>query len=527
MVLSAEQYQDQISDLSDNAQKMRENETSWANRAIGAAGIGATGIGGAMVGAALSERAADDDAERAMRAYLETFRCDYGAGKNIKGGEVNVELPGGNDMIGLYTQYAQLANDLKIRKEALSIRPGIESEVVIDKASTGLYDDVGTGITGGAYASIARALLNPDGPDAKMWADIRAASDRKLTAGAITAGVGAVGSLAANIAVNHNKGDKSKEIIAKYEKLRAPLVQAVEHVNQDGPADTSLNCSNFKGTTGIGKSPNCVCADQINTRFKFDLGGCVPCESNKIYNQSNECVCPSETPRWNDAKNSCDPEPTICPLANKLKQSTKCECVENAHAPDGNTCQCKTDEGFTEKDGQCIQKETPPEHDSGREIGNFSFSADALFASSRWEIKQDKLNQLRRDLENAKQTATAEKIDLSANDYCVVIVGKTDRTQYPKTSSMNNTKLSLNRANSIKTELKSVFKESNILTYGIAAKDCPRTKYPTANAADCRRVDVTWLAGSCKDNKDNPTNWINNVAEATDAVSELQKKIKK
>jgi outer membrane protein OmpA-like peptidoglycan-associated protein len=528
MVLSPEQYQDEIAELADNAQKMHERETSLENRILGAAGIGATGIGGTMIGGALAERRADDAAERAMRAYLETFRCDYGNGTNVKGGETNVELPGGNDMIGLYTEYAQLANDLKIRKEALGLRPGIESEVVIDKAETGLYEYSNNGITGGTYASIARALLNPDGEDAKMWAAQRAATDSKLKTGAIVAGVGTVGSLAGNIAINHGKGNNAKEIIARYEKLRAPLAAAAEHANTPyTPGDNSLDCSRFTGTTGVGKSPNCVCADPTNTRFNYDRGGCVPCESNKVYNQNDECVCPSATPRWNDATNRCESEPTVCLLANKLKHSTKCECVENASAPDGKNCQCKTDEGFEEKDGQCVQKEVPPEHESGSEIGKFSFSADALFASSRWEIKSDKLTQLRSDLANAKQTAEKEKIDLNADDYCVVVVGKTDRTQYPQNSSMNNTKLSLYRANAIKDELKTVFKESNILTYGIAAKDCPKTKYPKANTADCRRVDVTWLAGSCEDNKNNTTNWISNVAEATDAISELQSLLKK
>ena len=525
MVLSKEDYQKEIGELSENAQKMHDKETSLANRAIGAAGIGATGIGGTMIGGALAERRADTDAERAMAAYLETFRCDYGAGRNIKGGEVNVELPGGNDMIGLYTEYAQIANDLKARKTALGIRPGIESEVVIDKAETGLYEYNSNGITGGTYASIARALMNPEGEDAKMWAAQRAATDSKLKTGAIVAGVGAVGSLAANIAVNHNNPNKVKEILDYYAPLKAPLMQAAEHANQPSPTDTSLNCSNFTATTGVGKAPDCVCKDPTNTRFIQDKGGCVPCEGGKVYNQNNECVCPSATP--NNATNGCEAEPAVCPLANTLKQSIKCECVANASASDGKNCRC--DDGYEEKGDTCVLKEVPPAtiNEPGREIAKFSFSTDALFDTGRWEIKPNKRNQLQKDLADAKQTATKENINLNTDDYCVIVVGKTDRTQYKKGSSMNNQKLSLYRANAIKNELKTVFKESNIRTYGIAETDCPATTYPMANTSTCRRVDATWLAGSCDENIHGSTNWVSNVTDAAAAASKLQDLIKK
>ena len=217
---------EEIAALEQNAQQMEDKKNSLANRAIGAAGIGATGIGGMMALSALSEQKSDDAAERDMRAYLATFRCDYGTGGNsVTGGTANVELPGGNDMINLYTQYATLANDLKIRKDALGIKPGIESEVVIDKAETGLYDDVGTGITGGAYASIARALRDPNGEDAKIWNEQKKKTSSNLKTGAIVAGVGAAGSLAANLAVNSgsDKQDKTDKILDEYKSKRTTV----------------------------------------------------------------------------------------------------------------------------------------------------------------------------------------------------------------------------------------------------------------------------------------------------------------
>ena len=165
--------QERVSALRDNAQAMKDKEQSFENRMLGGATMAATGIGGMMALSGLSEQKADTASEEDMRAYLATFACDYGNGQRVSGGTTGVELPGANDLIDKYTAYATLANSLKERKTALNLKPGLESEIVIDKATTGLYDDVGTGIGSGAYASISRALLNPDSEDAKKWAEIR------------------------------------------------------------------------------------------------------------------------------------------------------------------------------------------------------------------------------------------------------------------------------------------------------------------------------------------------------------------
>lgn len=226
MLLSEKEHKEQIEDLTKNADAMREKETSLASRITDAVGIGGTGIGGAMVGAALSERAADSDAESAMRGYLNSFRCEYGNGQSITYGDTGIELPGGNDMVGLYTQYVQLANDLKIRKESLGLRPGIESEVVLDKANMGLYDDTSVGITGGTYASISRALTNPNGDDATRLAEQRESTNKNLTTGAIVAGGSAIASGVSNIVNNSKNPDRSKEIIKEYDAKRKPATSS-------------------------------------------------------------------------------------------------------------------------------------------------------------------------------------------------------------------------------------------------------------------------------------------------------------
>lgn len=183
----------------------KDRETSYANRMLTAATMAATGIGGMMLAQGLAEQKADKDAEQDMSAYLATFQCKIGnkGAKTYVGGTKNIETPGANQLIDLYTEYAALATSLKERKELLGMKPGIESEVVIDKSTTGLYDDVGNGLRPGAYASIARALQDPDGEDAKKWATQVESAKSKTKTGGIIGGVGAVGGAVGNIAINH------------------------------------------------------------------------------------------------------------------------------------------------------------------------------------------------------------------------------------------------------------------------------------------------------------------------------------
>lgn len=181
-----------------NLKTAKQNENSFANKALTGATMATTGIGGMMIGSGMAEQFADDDAYADMRAYIDTFRCEYGSGQITYGGDTNVDLPGGNELTDLYVQYTTLANDLKIRKQALNIRPGIESEVIIDKADSGLYDNAGTGITSGGYASTARAILNPGGSDSEKLETQNNNSADKLETGTGLAGAGIVGSILIN-----------------------------------------------------------------------------------------------------------------------------------------------------------------------------------------------------------------------------------------------------------------------------------------------------------------------------------------
>ena len=227
--LTPEEQEQKISELRDNADAMKEKEQSEANKMLGGATMAATGMGGMQLASALAEQSADNEAEQDMRAYLATFSCKYG-NERASGGERDIELPGGNELINLYSEYVALANDLKVRKNALGVKPGIESEAILDSAKTGLYDDEELEPRTGAYASLARALQNPDGEDAKMWAAQREKTAENLKTGATVAGIGAVGGLVANPAINAKAPkERSAEINTKYEKLK----QEAEVVQQE------------------------------------------------------------------------------------------------------------------------------------------------------------------------------------------------------------------------------------------------------------------------------------------------------
>ena len=94
-----------------------------------------------------------------------------------------------------------------------------------------------TGVTGGAYASIARALMNPEGADAAAWAAQKAETSEQLKAGAITAGVGALVGITGNVLLNEigpNKvEERSDEIMSEYDKKRRIIREELKEVEED------------------------------------------------------------------------------------------------------------------------------------------------------------------------------------------------------------------------------------------------------------------------------------------------------
>ena len=243
-VLSKEDSEAKIKELQENADAMKAKEQSTANKLLGAASMGSMGIGGMQIASALAEQKADTAAEQGMSAYLATFKCSYGQGINIQGGENNITLPGANILLPIYNEYITLASDLKSKKESLGLSPGIESEIIQDAATSGLYDNKSLGITNTAFTSVSRALMNENSEDAAEWAAQKADTASQLKTGAIVAGVGAAVGIVGNILINE-VADKTKEssdqIIAKYDAKRQTIRQKLSSVEQQSEKETTTN----------------------------------------------------------------------------------------------------------------------------------------------------------------------------------------------------------------------------------------------------------------------------------------------
>ena len=214
--LTAEEKEARIEAAQEKYDAAKEAEHSAENKLLGATTMMTTGMGAMELASSMSEQKADQDAEDQMRAYLSTFYCQYGS-KRVPGGTKNAEVGGGNELINLYAEYVNLANDLKARKTALDIAPGIESEEILNSATAGLHDDKSIGKRGSMFTSLARALQDPTGEDAQKWKAQQEESAKGIKDGATALGVGAVGSAVIDLAMNHI-GDKDKDDEDKEEK---------------------------------------------------------------------------------------------------------------------------------------------------------------------------------------------------------------------------------------------------------------------------------------------------------------------
>lgn len=187
--------------LQDELHQARMREKSIENKLLSGVTMGAMGAGGMMLATGLAEQKADKEAEQSMRAYMATFSCKFGD-NIIEGGKTGVELSGGNELVALYAEYVNLANSLKERKTLLEMKVGIESESILDNSTSGLYDDENDGGVSGVYTSLARALADPNGEDAKQWNEQKEQTQNKIKTGATIgiggAGLGAVGNLIIN-----------------------------------------------------------------------------------------------------------------------------------------------------------------------------------------------------------------------------------------------------------------------------------------------------------------------------------------
>lgn len=491
--LTEQQARDKAKELRANADEMKRVEQSTENKLLGATGMGAAGIGGMQVASALAEKNADEDAERDMAAYLATFRCDYGHGLNIKGGETGIELPGANSLIPLYQEYVNLANDLKVRKNALGMKPGIESEKILDAATSGLYDNQSIGKVDGAFTSLARALADPTGADAAEWAAQKDATAKKLKTGAVVAGIGILGSAVGNAIINRNVNERSDEIIRNYQ----PLKKLEEKINQIPEQKTS--CPTDATGTSV---PNCTCKDtskfyndntntcdacanrgeivkdnqcQCEIAGQIVDGGACKCPGNQIIN-GDKCTCPSDKQQWDGATQTCvakKTEPETCEYKcaeptpkNHLVRNNdaKCTCGCNSgykYNETSHTCEC-VGENMKEENNQCtkVVVKTETKVEEVLQVVQNTTTTITLDAGSLFDIGKSTLRP-----EAQVELTNFLNNDMAGKSECeLTIIGYTD----PVGSIQTNQKLSMDRATSVKNYLQS--NDTNNLLTSITAQ---------------------------------------------------------
>ena len=486
--LSEEDSKKKIAELQENYDAMKEKEQSTANKLLGAGAMASIGAGGQMIASSLAEQQADEAAELDMTAYLATFRCDFGQGRNIKGGETDIVLPGGNALAPLYTEYVQLAQDLKVRKEALGMTPGIESEEILDKANMGLYDNESIGKTDGAFTSLASALSNPTGADAAEWAAQKAETAEQLKTGAITAGVGAVASIAANIAINENKNAKqenSAEIIKRYEALKK-LQQDVEKL-----PDQEANAKCPTGSTGT--YPICTCTSNTQV-FNTDTNTCTPCPTGKIA-KNGVCLCPDD--KIPNSKGGCDARQNstskiTCKIENPYVYinpiTNECGCLHGyVLSADKTDCSCPQ-ETHKLSDIMCEKKttSTPPSSEAqpNQAPQTITLATKNLFKLNSSDLTNEATTTINTFVNNVKATLTNETA------YCINVTGHTDRTG---TDEINNP-LSQKRANAVKNALENAgLNGNNIKAYGAGSTTCKAN----GNQPECRKVEIEFTSSAC------------------------------
>ena len=202
----------------------RDKENSLANKLLTGASTAATGIGAMQAASAIAEQRADRNAERDMRQYITTMQCEYGDGKIINLGNTDVTLPGGNELLEYYSEYKSLADNLKTTKSALGLRSGIESEVLYDRAQSGLYQYATAERGTGGEISLYRVLTDTEGADAARWAEQKESTAKQLKTGAIVAAAGIATGIIGNRIINGKT------------KLQQTLDETIEDIDEKMPA---------------------------------------------------------------------------------------------------------------------------------------------------------------------------------------------------------------------------------------------------------------------------------------------------
>lgn len=274
---------EKLEELQKAYEEAKANEQSLANRILTATTVAATGIGGMELAMGLSEQNADANAKNIMTAYIETMRCTYADGKQVKAGQEEIQLPISSDnMMNYRAEYFALAKDLKERKNALGMKPGIESEEIIDKTTTELYDDESIGITGGAYESIYRAQMLGSEEDQNKIDDMAETSKRRVIGGAVAASGAVVGSTVGNSLINDKLGEMIKE--NKNEKSISNTNKSVINKLKSGLKSTGMTNVDKLDFSNLDLSSMSGVIDKIDFTSMSDLKGK---NATEVLNTSN------------------------------------------------------------------------------------------------------------------------------------------------------------------------------------------------------------------------------------------------
>ena len=273
VVPSKHAYAD-INEAYDNA---KETEHSFENRMLGGVSTAATGIGAMQVASAFAEQRADEVAERDMSAYITTMKCEYGGGHQVNLGQEET-LPGGNELLGYYNEYREIAERLKETKNALGLRPGIESEVLYDRAQSGLYQYASIGKTGGGETSLYRALTDETGADAVAWAEQKEKSAKQLKTGASVVGAGVATGIIGNAIINKNDNNKTNAQTTKWGKTNKKGVDC----------SNTLRSQTHVKSAKYDENGNCVLVCKYKYEKTADNLQCVPTEEQELATANRE-----------------------------------------------------------------------------------------------------------------------------------------------------------------------------------------------------------------------------------------------
>lgn len=134
--------QSRADELQQKAAEAKAREQSLANRMLGGAAIGAAGIGGMQFMQGMAEKSADEESAADIAAYMDTINCSIsGVGGRVRHGDTGIAPAFSASAIQLKSNFMTLADRTRAAKENLGLKPGIESEAIIDKSSLHNHED--------------------------------------------------------------------------------------------------------------------------------------------------------------------------------------------------------------------------------------------------------------------------------------------------------------------------------------------------------------------------------------------------